>query len=506
MLRTVGKVCLLSLAIVVTSLLIACGGDSTSSVPTLTLTKLAITPATVSLPNGTTQQLTATATYSDGTSRNVTAQVAWGVSPNTVAKVNASGLLTSMAQGTATVTGSMSSQSAHVSLTVQAPTVSAIQIAPSTLSVPLGASQQLTATASYSDGTSGNVTNSVIWSSSAANVATVSGAGLVQAMSKGSFSVSAVSGSVTGSLSGSVGNAVVKSMQVSPTSASIPTGANQVFSATAVYTDASTQDVTSSATWQSSNTGVASVSTGGTAISNGQGSAQITASYQSFSAASVLTVSAASIKSIQVSPSTASLAKGTSLQLSATATLTDGSSQDVTHSVTWSSSPSSICSVNANAIAAAALTGVCTATATSGSVTGSATLTVTAATLSGITITPPNPSVNSGGSLQLKATGTFSDGSTQDMTASLTYSSSKPLVALVTATGLLTGLAPGTSNITASLGSVSTSFNVTVNAATLQTITVGTGSLTVVAGISAQLTATGTYSDGSTQDLSATVA
>src|SRR5262245_36518657 len=96
--RTLGKVCLLSLMVVLFTWMVACGDNSGSSGQTLTMTKLVITPTTISLPNGTTQQLTATATYSDGTSRNVTAQVAWAVSPNTVAKVNASGMLTSTTQ------------------------------------------------------------------------------------------------------------------------------------------------------------------------------------------------------------------------------------------------------------------------------------------------------------------------------------------------------------------------------------------------------------------------
>ena len=507
MLRTSGKVCLLSLAILLSIFLIACGGgggNNSSSTPTVT--GLVVTPTTVSLPNGTTQQLSVTATYSDGSSRNVTSQAAWSVSPSTVAKVSSSGLLTSTAQGTGTITATMSSQSAHSALTVQAPAMTAIQITPSSLSVPLGSNQQLTATATYTDGSTGNVTSSVTWSSNASSIATVSAAGLVQSVAKGSFTISAVNGSTTGSLTGAVGNAIIHSIQVSPSSASIPNGANQTFSATAVYTDGSTQDVTTSATWLSSNTGVASMSSSGIATSAGQGSSQISASYQSLNASAVLTVGSASIKSIQVSPSTASMAKGTNLQLSATATLTDGSNQDVTHSVTWSSSGSSVCTVSSGALVLAVGTGTCTATATSGSVTGSATLSITAATLTGITITPPNPSVNSGGSLQLKATGTFSDGTTQDMTASLVYVSSKPLVALVTPGGLLQGLAPGTTTITASLGSVSTSFSVTVNPATLQGITIGLGPITLVAGLSAQLTATGTYSDGSTQDLSATVA
>ncbi len=502
-----GKVCLISLALVLSSLLIACGGDDNSALPaTVTLTKLAISPASASLPNGTTQQLTVTGTYSDGTSKNVTAQVAWTVAPATAAKVSSSGLLTALAQGSATVNANLKGVMGHVALTVQPPAITAIQITPASLSIPLGTNQQLTATATYTDGTTGNISSSVNWSSTPASVASVNASGLVQSVSKGSFNVTATSGAISGSLNASVGNAALQSLQVLPTSASIPKGTTQIFTATAVFTDGSKQDVTTSATWQSSNTGVASMSSTGTATSGSQGSAEITASYQTVGATAALTVSSASIKSIQVSPATASLAKGTNLQLTASAVLTDGSTQDVTSSVVWSSSASSVCSVTVNAMATAVNIGSCMATATSGSVSSSATLTVTAATLSEITLTPPNPSVCSGGSVQLKATGNFSDGSTQDMTNSVAYSSSKPLIALVTPIGLIQGLAQGNATITATSGSISASTSVTVTAATLQSLTVGTGSLTLAAGISGQLSAIGSYSDGSTQDLSATVA
>jgi trimeric autotransporter adhesin len=506
MLSRAGKVCLLSLAVVLSSLLVACGGDdSAAPPPAVTLSKLTISPAVASLPNGTTQQLTVTGTYSDGTSKNVTPLVAWTVSPATAAKVSSSGLLTALAQGTATVNATITAVSAHLPLTVQAPALTSIQITPSSVSIPLGTNQQLTATASYTDGTSANVTNSVSWSSTPATVASVNVSGLVQSVSKGSFSITATSGTISGSLNATVGNAALQSLQVLPTSAAIPKGTTQIFSATAIFTDGSKQDVTASATWQSSNIGVASVSSTGTATSSAQGSADISASYQTVGATAALTVSAASIKSIQVSPATASLAKGTNLQLDASAVLTDGSTQDVTNSVVWSSSASSVCSVSASAMATAVNTGTCMATATSGSVSASATLTVTAATLTGITLTPPNPSVCSGGSVQLKATGNFSDGSSQDMTGSVIYTSSKPLVAIATPTGLLQGLTTGNATVTATSGSVSASLSVTVTAATLQSLTLGTGSLTVAAGISSQLSAIGSYSDGSTQDLSSTV-
>ena len=493
------------LVAVLLALLAACGDNYHSGPPAAVLTKLSVTPATVSIPLGTTQQLAVMGTYSDGTSKNLTSQVVWTVSPATVAKVNSAGLLTSIAKGTATVNATMTSVVGHVGLTVQAAAVTAIQIAPATLAIPLGTTQQMTATATYTDGTTGDVTNSVNWAATPVNIVSASASGMMRGLAKGAFTVTATSGSVMGSLNGSVGNAILQSLQVNPASAAIPKGTTQNFTAMAIYSDGTKQDVTSSTTWGSTNAGVASIDSAGTATAGSQGSTQINATYQTSSGAASLAVNAATVQSIHVTPSSASLAKGTSLQLAASAILSDGSSQDVTNSVTWSSNLTSVCTVTASAFTTAAGVGTCNVTATSGAISGGASLSVTAATLSGITINPPNPSVNSGGSVQLTATGTFSDGSTQNLTSSLTYLSSKPLVASVNASGLLQGLLPGSATITASLGSVSATVNVTITAALLQGINLGTGAVTVAAGVSVQLTATGSYSDGSSQDLSATV-
>jgi sugar lactone lactonase YvrE len=83
--------------------------------------------------------------------------------------------------------------------------------------------------------------------------------------------------------------------------------------------------------------------------------------------------------------------------------------------------------------------------------------------LTSIAVTPVNPSI-AGHTQQFTATGTYSDGSTQNLTDSVTWTSGTTATATITATGLATGLAIGTSKITASSGSISgmTALTVTV--------------------------------------------
>jgi hypothetical protein len=93
-----------------------------------------------------------------------------------------------------------------------------------------------------------------------------------------------------------------------------------------------------------------------------------------------------------------------------------------------------------------------------GSITSNAAiLTVTTAgvTLKSVAVTPASPSVGIGSTLQFTATGTYSDNSTKNITGSVTWDSSNTLFATIDMTsGLATGVAVGTTQITATLGSV----------------------------------------------------
>jgi hypothetical protein len=104
-----------------------CGGGgssgSGSSISTATLSSIAITPANSGMLSGTTKQLTATGTYSDGTQQDLTTSVTWISSNTTIATISSTagsnGLVTSLAAGTTTITASSGSISNSTLLTVQ---------------------------------------------------------------------------------------------------------------------------------------------------------------------------------------------------------------------------------------------------------------------------------------------------------------------------------------------------------------------------------------------------
>jgi hypothetical protein len=76
-------------------------------------------------------------------------------------------------------------------------------------------------------------------------------------------------------------------------------------------------------------------------------------------------------------------------------------------------------------------------------------------TLTGISVTPTNPSMPVGAAQQFKAIGTYSDGTTNDITTQVIWNSSDSSISTINNSGIATGLAAGTSSITATLGSIS---------------------------------------------------
>jgi hypothetical protein len=91
--------------------------------------------------------------------------------------------------------------------------------------------------------------------------------------------------------------------------------------------------------------------------------------------------------------------------------------------------------------------------------------------LTSIAVTPNPATVGAGSYAQLTATGTYTDGSTANISNSATWSSSNPSVATVNATGLANGVNPGTVSITAASGKASGMATLTVNPPITPTVT-----------------------------------
>jgi hypothetical protein len=248
----------------------------------------------------------------------------------------------------------------------------------------------------------------------------------------------------------------------------------------------------------------------GHAFAKAVGKTTITATAGDTTASTTVTVTPATLDSISITPTGPSIAKGTSQQFVATGTFSDNSIQDLTASLTWSSSNIGVSTINNTGLAASTGTGTATITATSSGVSGTTTLTVTPAVLVSLSVTPTNPSIAKGTNQQFIATGTFSDNSTQNMTSAAQWSSSDSSIASVGnisgSRGLASAAAVGSATISASVGGVSGSSTLTVTPAMLGSISITPANPGIAKGTNQQFTATGSFTDGSTQNLTTTAA
>lgn len=342
-----------------------------------TLTSLAVTPGNPSIVKGSTQQFTATGTYSDGSQENVSSSVTWSSNNVAVATINTTGLATGASTGNVTIQAESGSILASTGLTVTPPTLSSIAVTPVNSSVVVGGSQQFTATGTLSDGTQQNLTNSVSWSSSNTAAATVGSAGLAIGLAAGSTTIQATSGSTSGSTTLSV-TKVLSFLAVTPVNQSISKGGTEQFTATGTYSDGTQQNLTTSVTWTSSSPAVATISAGGLATGDAVGSTTIQASSGTISSSTGLTVAAPTLTSIAVAPAGTSLAVGGTVQMAATGTYSDGSQQNLTGSVNWVSTNAGVATISSMGLATAVAVGNSTIQATLGVVTGSTTISVSA--------------------------------------------------------------------------------------------------------------------------------
>lgn len=173
------------------------------------------------------------------------------------------------------------------------------------------------------------------------------------------------------------------------------------------------------------------------------------------------------LTSIVITPLNASIAVNATQQFSAAGKYSDGSSEDITKSAAWSSSNSSVASINSSGLVTGFAAGSTTITVSLNGMNATTELTVNAAkvTVTVIAISPTSASFEAGSSQQFKATASYSDGSTADATSTATWTSSNPAVATIGARGLATGVAAGSATITAALSGVTATASVSVTEA-----------------------------------------
>lgn len=95
----------------------------TPIVPNATLTSISIIPSNPAIENGATVQLAARGVYSDNSIRDLSSQVVWSNTDNTKATISSLGLVSTLANGSTTVTATLGSLSGSTSATIFTPLI-----------------------------------------------------------------------------------------------------------------------------------------------------------------------------------------------------------------------------------------------------------------------------------------------------------------------------------------------------------------------------------------------
>ena len=425
---------------------------------------------------------------------------------------------TGVAVGTTSITATLGSVSASTTLTVDPAVLLAIDVTPASPSIANGTTYVFTATGTYTDATTRDVTTEVAWSSSATTVGTISNDGIATGVDAGTTMITATLGSVSAATTLSVTSAVLAELVVTPVDLSVANGTVLPFDATGEFNDDTTQDLTTAVTWTSSdsdsgqrleqprNAGRGDDARGRHDDDHRDGGRSVghERSHGDERDARLDCRHAAWFVDRQWNHG----------QFTATGTYSDGTTQDLTSQVTWTSSNASAASISnagsSRGLATASAAGATTITAQLSTISGSTTLTVTTATIVSMAVVPTSPTVARTYKVMVNAIGTFSDATTQNVSAQVTWSSSNTGVATISnaaaSKGLATVVGAGTSTIKAAGLGLSAMTVLTGTNATLGSTAVVPMTSSLPIGSSRQMVARGTFSDGTLLDITTQVA
>jgi hypothetical protein len=432
----------------------------------------------VTLVPGRTQAFVATGTYSDNSTKDITAQLTYQSTNPDVATIDAKGVATALTSGDTNIiaTDPVSGIAARNKPKLTVAELKSLTLAPASKFVRPGDTLQLSALGTYDDGTTNvDLTNVVSWtSSSKGTIATVSDSpgtkGLVTGLSPGSITVTATEPESRVRSASSDGQVTVVgalvSISVSPAKRALRVGETTRYHAIGSFAGNVTIDITGDVNWSLSVPAVATIDVTGKATGVSLGDTAVTAvdrttgiSSHASAADGVLSVVGA-MTSLTISPATLVLATGASSALKATATFAGRSdSFSVGGRVNWSSSNPTVAKVNASGTVSCVTVGTAVISAkdplsgfTSTSSGGNCALTC-AGEVVGIRVAPASNILLPGRTKQMKAFRIFGSGNEVDATKEMVWSSSEPKVVSIVAqgskAGLATALQPGKSTIIA---------------------------------------------------------
>jgi uncharacterized protein YjdB len=423
------------------------------------LAALEIRPASLALEVGDTARLSAVG-RTPGGADVPGLPIAWSSESAAVANVDAAGLVGAVAVGETRIRAQFGTVSASIPVVVRAVPAATITVEPRTASVQTNDTTRLRATARGANGQI--LVKTFTWSSHNAGVASVDPGGLVRGGNAAGtvFIVATVDG-VRDSAQIQVTARPVARVLVQPSGDTIATGQQTQLTARLEADNGAVLE--RPVTWSTANAAVATVSSTGLVTGVAIGEAAITATSEGQTGSATIRVEAPAVASVVVSPASLDLVVADTSRLTLVGRDAGGAVVPGL-TVAWRSLAAGVATVDAGGLVRGVAAGTTFVVGQVGTLEDSASVVVTAAapTVGSVGVAPDPVSVAAGDTTRLTATVHDTDGN--EMTATVTWSSSSAAVATVNTSGLVTGVAAGTAFIRAVVGDVSDSAAVTVTA------------------------------------------
>lgn len=347
-------------------------------------------------------------------------------------------------------------------------TAATVELAVPTNTILVGQSVQITPTVKDKSGKT-LLNRPIVYQATTPTVVAVSSTGLVLGLTPGNGVVTATVDGVTESVTLVVAPVPVHHVAMSRDTATLPGASTLQLTATPM--DSANHALTDrTVSWTSSDLNVATVSSTGLVTGVATGTATITATAEGKTGTTRVTVTPAAVASIDVTPHTASVQEGRTLQL--TATPRDAAGHALTgRTIAWTSADVTKATVSATGLVTGVAPGAANILATSGNIFGSAAVVVTPLVVGSVDISPAGGNVQLGSTLQLTATVKDTAG-TVVTSKPVTWTSLDVAIATVDTTGLVTAVAYGAARIVAAAGGRADTVSVSVVGAPVSNISV----------------------------------
>ena len=486
-------------------------GETSSTAPLLL--KIQLSPKSGKVAKGTHFQLTATGIYQDDSRRDISHEVQWNLPDNGIVEPLAKpGQFRALKPGQGRIGVALGVIRADARIEVSDASLDQLEISPVVINLAQGNQARLNAIGIFSDGSKQSLEQQIDWRIEPEGLAELTPDNTLQARQPGS-------GELVARYTGEPALSVSVPIEILPLTLvelrltvpeeRIASGTRSPIVVTGTYDNGMQVDLSGQVDWRVTPSGAARVEREmdqAWLYALQPGTVSVQATLDGISDTAALEISAARLESINIVAERRELAAGMGLTLTAMGHFSDGSVQDISRDVVWTSKTPDIVAVDANSGKLQAISpGSTEVVALLDGIYDRLPVEVTPALLTDILLSSETLTLPLGDTLRLNATGVYSDGSRSDITARVSWISSDPAVIATdnaAQPGLLSARALGQASVRASLEGIERSLELRVSEARLTALALEADSRQLPAGGQQVLRAIGIYSDDSKRDLS----